>query len=76
VQPHFSGVKLAKMFESSFNIEDKEIVMPFVALAEQAEGQRLAQALQEQTLQATQTPSGMGDDFDQDQFAGAVQQGI
>lgn len=73
VQPHFSGVKLAKLFESSFNIEDKEIVMPFVMLAEQAEGQRLAQAMQEQTIQATQTASGMGDDFDQEQFAGAVQ---
>jgi hypothetical protein len=75
VQPHFSSVKLAKLFECSFNIEDKEIVLPYVALSEQAEGQRLAQALQEQTIQASQTPSGMGDDFDQDQFAGAIQQG-
>lgn len=73
VQPHFSGVKLAKMFEESFDIEDKEIVMPYVALSEQAEGQRLAQAMQEQVLQATQTASGMGEDFDQEQFAGAVQ---
>lgn len=74
VQPHFSSVKLAKLFETSFNIEDREIVMPFVALSEQAEGQRLAQAMQEQTLQTTQTPSGMGHDFDQEQFAGAIQQ--
>lgn len=65
---------MAKLFETSFDIEDREIVMPFVQLAEQAEGQRLAQAHQEQTLQATQTASGMGDDFDQEQFAGAVQQ--
>lgn len=76
VMPHFSGVKLAKLFETSFNIEDREIVMPYVSLAEQAEGQRLAQALQEQVLQATQTASGMGDDFDQEQFAGAVPQGV
>ena len=75
VQPHFSSVKLAKLFETSFNIEDREIVMPFVALSEQAEGQRLAQAMQEQVLQSTQTASGIGDDFDQEQFAGAVQQG-
>jgi hypothetical protein len=73
VQPHFSGVKLAKLFETSFDIEDKEIVIPYVALAEQAEGQRLAQAHQEQVLQATQTASGLGEDFDQDQFAGAIQ---
>ena len=76
VQPHFSSVKLAKMFERAFNIEDQEIVLPYVSISEQAEGQRLAQAMQEQTIQATQTASGMGNDFDQDQFAGAVEQGI
>jgi len=74
VSPHFSGVKLSKLFESSFDIEDKEIVIPFVALAEQAEGQRLAQALQESVMQSTGTASGMGDDFDQEQFAGAIQE--
>jgi hypothetical protein len=74
VSPHFSGVKLSKLFETSFDIEDKEIVIPFVALAEQAEGQRLAQALQESVMQSTGTASGMGDDFDQEQFAGAIQE--
>lgn len=76
VQPHFSSVKLAKLLEKSFDIEDQEIVIPYVALSEQAEGQQLAQALQEQSLQATSTASGMGDDFDQAQFAGAIQQGM
>lgn len=75
VQPHFSSVKLAKLFETSFDIEDREIVMPYVALSEQAEGQKLAAALQQQAMQAMGTPTGMGDDFDQDQFAGAIQQG-
>jgi len=64
VQPHFSGVKLAKIFEKVFNLEDYEVVIPFVALSEQAMGQQQAQALQEQTLQSTMTASGMGDDFD------------
>jgi len=64
VQQHFSGVKLSKLFEKAFNIEQEEIVLPNIALAEQAEAQRMAQALQEQTLQATQTASGMGEDFD------------
>jgi hypothetical protein len=71
VQPHFSGIKLAKIFEKSFNIENEEIVIPYVALAEQADGQRQAQALQEQTLQATQTASGMGQDYDLDAPPGA-----
>jgi len=75
VAPHFSSVKLAKLFETSFDIEDKEIVMPFVSLSEQADGQRLAAALQQQTMQVMGTPTGMGNDFDQEQFAGAVQQG-
>jgi len=75
VQPHFSSVKLAKLFETSFDIEDREIVMPYVALSEQAEGQKLSAALQQQAMQAMGTPTGMGDDFDQEQFAGAVQQG-
>ncbi len=64
VQPHISGLKMAKLFEKSFNMEQEEIILPFVALAEQADGQRLAQALQEQTLQQTQTASGMGEDYD------------
>lgn len=72
VMPHFSGVKLAKLFETSFDIEDREIVMPYVSLAEQAEGQRLSAALQQQAMQAMGTPTGMGDDFDQEQFAGAA----
>lgn len=64
VQPHFSSVKLAKLFEKVFQIENEEIVLPFVQLSEQAEGQRFAQAMQENVLQATQTASGIGEDFD------------
>lgn len=64
VQPHFSSIKLSKIFEKVFNLEEYEVVMPFVALSEQAMGQQQAQALQEQTLQSTMTASGMGDDFD------------
>lgn len=75
VAPHMSGVKLAKMFEKSFNMEQEEIVLPFVAMSEQAEGQRMAQALQEQVLQSTQTASGMGDDYDLQPALQQMQQG-
>jgi hypothetical protein len=64
VQPHMSGIKMAKMFERSFNLEQDEIFLPWVAVVEQGEGQRMAQATQEHTLQATKTASGMGEDFD------------
>lgn len=64
VQPHFSGVKLAKILESVFDLEDYEVVTPYVALAEQADGQRQMQALQQQTHMATGTATGMGEDYD------------
>ena len=65
VQPHFSSVKLAKIFEEAFNLKDLEVVVPNVALAEQAEAQKLVQALQEQLMTETSTATGMGDDFDE-----------
>lgn len=64
VQPHFSGIKLAKIIESIFNLQDYEVVVPNIALAEQADAQRQAQALQEHVLNTTTTASGMGEDFD------------
>jgi hypothetical protein len=65
VQPHMSTINLAKLFEKAFNVEQDSIFFPpWVGLIEQGEGQRMAQASQEQTLQATQTASGMGEDFD------------
>lgn len=65
VQPHMSTINLAKLFERAFNVEQDSIFFPpWVGLIEQGEGQRMAQATQEQTLQATQTASGMGEDFD------------
>ncbi len=64
VQPHFSGIKLAKLLESTFDIGDYEIVLPYVALAEQADSQKLAQSLEQQVLMSAMTPTGMGADFD------------
>lgn len=64
IQPHFSGIKIAKLYERIFNLDDYEIVTPFIALAEQAEGQQQAQALQEHLMQTTSQASGIGNDFD------------
>lgn len=64
VQPHFSGVKLAKIVEDVFNLKDYEVVMPYVALAEQADAQKQAQALQERVLTEIATATGLGDDYD------------
>ena len=64
IQPHFSGVKTAKLIENIFNMEDYQIVTPFIGLAEQAEGQKQMQALEEQLHAATMTATGMGNDYD------------
>lgn len=67
VQPHFSGIKIAKMLEQAFNVEDFEMVRPFISVIEQAEGQKLANAVQEQVHMAAGTATGRGEDFDLDQ---------
>lgn len=66
IQPHFSSVKLAKIIESTFNLADFEVVLPYIALAEQAEAQKQAAALQENVLAMMGTASGMGEDYDLD----------
>lgn len=64
VQPHFSGIKLAKLMEDALHLADYEVVIPYVALSEQADAQKQVQALQEQVAQQTMTATGMGEDFD------------
>lgn len=64
VQPHFSSIKLAQILENVFNLNDYEVVTPFVALAEQADAQKQANALQEQVMTEMSTATGIGDDFD------------
>lgn len=66
VAPHYSSVQLAKFFEQMFKLEDYGLVLPYIALAEQADAQRQSNALLEQVLMESQTPSGLTpDDFDQ-----------
>jgi len=64
VQPHFSGIKLAKIVEEIFNLAEYEVVLPFIALDEQAEGQKAVNALQEQVQTSNATATGQGSDFD------------
>ncbi len=65
VQPHFSGVRLAKILEDVFDLTEWDVVMPYVGLTEQAEAQKLMNALQEQVQAASATATGQGTDFDQ-----------
>lgn len=64
VQPHFSGITLAKILESTFDLKDYGVVTPYIQLAEQADAQRYIQAMQEQLHQEAGTATGMGEDYD------------
>lgn len=64
VQPHFSGVNLAKMFERNFNLEEFKLVYPYVALTEQMQGQQQAMVLEQMMHQQNQTATGIGHDYD------------
>jgi len=66
VQAHWSGIKLAKIYEDLFDLQDYEVVLPYINLAEQADGQRQVQVLQEKLQKETMTATGMGEDFDLD----------
>lgn len=64
VQPHFSGIILAKVLENAFDLKDFGVVTPYIQLAEQADAQRFVQAMQEQLQQEAGTATGMGEDYD------------
>lgn len=66
VQPHFSGIILAKVLENTFDLKDYGVVTPYINLAEQADAQRYIQAMQEQLNQEMGTATGMGADYDVD----------
>ena len=68
VQPHFSGIKLAKILEDVFNLKEYGVVLQNVAMAEQADAMKQSQALEENVAQQTMTASGIGEDFDLSQL--------
>lgn len=67
VQPHFSGITLAKILEATFDLKDYNVVTPYIQLAEQADAQRYIQAMQEQLHQEAGTATGIGGDYDVNQ---------
>ena len=75
VQMHISGIKLAKLVEELLEIEDRELVTPYVRLSERADAQRQAAAQQELFEEEVNTPTGLfDDDFDEDIVADQLAQ--
>lgn len=59
IKIHFSSVKIAKMVEQDLDLEEYELVTPFVRLAEQAEAQNSQNAHQEQVMSNQAAPAGI-----------------
>lgn len=68
VMVHFSGEKLARLFEDLLDIQDFEIVEPYIRLTEQAEAQRMALQHEEDTLMGATTPGGLTPEDADDPF--------
>ena len=62
IQMHFSGIKTAEMLEDLLDLQDYELVQPYVRLSEQADAQRQANSHQEQVQMEALTPSGISAD--------------
>lgn len=62
VKIHMSGIQTAKMFEELLDLREFNIVEPYIQITENAEAQMLANQSEEDTLMATETPSGLTPD--------------
>jgi hypothetical protein len=62
LKAHFSSIDMARMMETLLEIEDYELVKPYVRLAEEADAQRFIQSAQEQVMVEGMTPSGLSQD--------------
>lgn len=80
IKAHFASIKLARMMEDLLDLQDYELVTPYIRLAEHADAQRLAQSAAEQVMRELQTPAGLQpDDYNPQKLAaltgGAAPQG-
>lgn len=67
IKVHFSGIKMAELFEDLLELQDFELVQPYIRLSETADAQRLAQAHSQQVQVEAMTPGGIAsDDYDTD----------
>lgn len=59
IKAHFSSIKLAEMFSEILDIEDYDLVTPYIRLTEQADAQRMGNAQQEDVMTEAMTPAGI-----------------
>lgn len=74
IQQHFSSVKMAEIIEECLNLQDYEVVLPYVGISEAAEQQKLIHEAQESAATTAMTPSGLTpDDWSDPNAAQAIQ---
>ena len=59
VNVHFSGLKIAKMIQDDLDLEEYELVQPYVRLSEQADAQQFQNANQENVMASANAPAGL-----------------
>lgn len=59
IQPHISSIKLASVVEDVLDLEDYEIIEPYVQVQEAAELQMAANTQQENVAMTAQAPAGL-----------------
>lgn len=59
VLQHFSSIEVARLMEELANLEDFNLVEPYIRITEQAEGQQIALQNEEDTMMGVATPSGL-----------------
>jgi hypothetical protein len=62
VNQHMSGIELARLFGELLDLDDYNIVEPFIRLTEAADAQRLMQVHEENVAMEAGTPTGMTPD--------------
>lgn len=62
IRQHFSSVRMAEIIEQALNLEDYEVMIPYVGISEAAEAQKLAQVGQESAMMEGMAPTGLTPD--------------
>lgn len=62
VNVHFSGIKTARLVEDLIDIEEYQIVQPYIRISEQAEAAQLTNTQSENVLNTNDAPAGLTPD--------------
>lgn len=68
VTQHFSSLAIAKMTDDLLDLEEYELVVPYIRIAESAEAQAMTASAQEQVMDSSTTPSGLSPEDSDEPF--------